>query len=137
MGFLNTNIAITQQLIQTARTLEVEWRQVLQESMSTGAKKDESSTGRVWAAGFHHVTAHSHLAGVLRLMNHLFNFTTFFSGYGGYRGTTVLCFVYRLIQAKVHKKVNVHATYCNEHPANYLKHLTRYASLYDTQNVHL
>jgi hypothetical protein len=34
-------------------------------SVSTGAKKDESSTGRGWAVGFHHVTAHSRLTGVL------------------------------------------------------------------------
>jgi hypothetical protein len=36
------------------------------------AKEDESSTGSVWAAGFHHITACSHLAGVLKLMNCLF-----------------------------------------------------------------
>jgi hypothetical protein len=47
-------------------------RQVLWGSMSTGAKEDESSTGRVWAAGFHHVMAHSCLAGVLKLTIHLF-----------------------------------------------------------------
>jgi len=27
--------------------------------MGTGTKEDESITGRVWAAGFHHVTARS------------------------------------------------------------------------------
>jgi hypothetical protein len=37
-----------------------------------GAKEDESSTGHVWAAGFYHVTAHSCLLHVLKLMNHLF-----------------------------------------------------------------
>jgi hypothetical protein len=37
-----------------------------------GTKEDESSTGRVWAAGFHHVTAPSCLARVLKLMNYLF-----------------------------------------------------------------
>jgi hypothetical protein len=37
----------------------------------TGAKEDVSSTGRVRAAGFHRVTAHSHLAGILKLMNSL------------------------------------------------------------------
>jgi hypothetical protein len=37
-----------------------------------GAKEDESSTGRVWVAGFHHVKARSRLASVLKLMNHLF-----------------------------------------------------------------
>jgi hypothetical protein len=29
----------------------------LQESMGTGTKEDESSPGRTWAAGFHHVMA--------------------------------------------------------------------------------
>jgi hypothetical protein len=37
-----------------------------------GADKDESRTGRVWAAGLHHVTARSRLARVLKLMNRLF-----------------------------------------------------------------
>jgi hypothetical protein len=41
-------------------------------SMGTGTKEDESSTGRVLAAGFHHVTASSHFLHVLKLMNHLF-----------------------------------------------------------------
>jgi hypothetical protein len=41
-------------------------------SVGTGAKEDESITGRVWAAVFHHVTARSRLAGVLKLMNRLF-----------------------------------------------------------------
>jgi head-tail adaptor len=58
--------------MRTVRTLEAEWRQVLLESVSTGSKEDESSTWRVWAAGFHHVTARSRLARVLKLMNHLF-----------------------------------------------------------------
>jgi hypothetical protein len=30
--------------------------------VGTGTKEDESSTGRVWDAGFHHVTARSRLA---------------------------------------------------------------------------
>jgi hypothetical protein len=47
--------------MQTARMLETEWRQVLWGSMSVGAKEGESSTRRVWAAGFHNVTARSHL----------------------------------------------------------------------------
>jgi hypothetical protein len=42
--------------------------------MSKGAKEDESSTGRLWAAGFHHVTARSRVVRVLKLM---------YSGYGG------------------------------------------------------
>jgi hypothetical protein len=58
--------------MRTVRTLEAEWRQVMWGGMCTGAKEDESITGRVWAAGFHHVTARSRLAGVLKLMNHLF-----------------------------------------------------------------
>jgi hypothetical protein len=54
--------------------------------MGTGTKENESSTGRVWAAGFHHVTAHSRLACVLKIMNHyFFNFTIFFSGRGKLR----------------------------------------------------
>jgi len=44
----------------------------LRGSVGTGTKEDESSTGRVWAAGFHHVTAPSRLARVLKLTNHLF-----------------------------------------------------------------
>jgi hypothetical protein len=40
--------------------------------VSTVAKKDESSTGRVWAAGFHDVTARFRLARVLKLINRLF-----------------------------------------------------------------
>jgi hypothetical protein len=37
-----------------------------------GAKEDESSTGRDWAAGFHHVTARYRVACVLKRMNRLF-----------------------------------------------------------------
>jgi hypothetical protein len=37
-----------------------------------GAKVDESSTGRVYAAGFHHVTARSLLARVLKVTKRLF-----------------------------------------------------------------
>jgi hypothetical protein len=47
-----------------------------------GTKEDQSSTGRVWAAGFHHVTARYRLARVLKLTkNFFFNFP-FFSGRG-------------------------------------------------------
>jgi hypothetical protein len=60
------------QLMRTTTMLEAEWRQVLLGSLGTGAKEDESSTGRVRAAGFHHVTARSRLARVLKLMNRLF-----------------------------------------------------------------
>ena len=44
----------------------------LRVSVGTGTKEDESSTGRVWAAGFHHVTARSHLARVLKIMKRIF-----------------------------------------------------------------
>jgi hypothetical protein len=37
-----------------------------------GTKVDESSTGRVWIGGFHHVTVPSRLARVLKLTNRLF-----------------------------------------------------------------
>jgi hypothetical protein len=51
--------------------------------VGTGTKEDESSTGRVWAAGFHHVITHYRLARVLKLMNRLFPlFFIFFSGRG-------------------------------------------------------
>jgi hypothetical protein len=45
------------------------------------------STGRIWAAGFHHVTARSRLTGVLKLRTvYLFNFPIFFRAafYRGY-----------------------------------------------------
>jgi hypothetical protein len=58
--------------MRTARTLETEQRQVPWGSMSTGAKEEESSTGHIWVAGFHIVTARSHMARVLKLMNRLF-----------------------------------------------------------------
>jgi hypothetical protein len=35
--------------------------------MGMGTKEDESSTGHVWAAGFHHVMAYSSLACILKL----------------------------------------------------------------------
>ena len=44
----------------------------LQGNVYTGTKDVESSTGRVWAAGFHHVTASSRLARVLDVTNRLF-----------------------------------------------------------------
>jgi len=44
----------------------------LRASVGTGTTEDESSTGRVWAVGFHYVTACSRLARVFKLMNRLF-----------------------------------------------------------------
>jgi hypothetical protein len=52
--------------------LEAEWRKALRGSVSMGAKEDESSTGHVWAAGFHHVMAYSHFTRILKPMNRLF-----------------------------------------------------------------
>jgi methionine salvage enolase-phosphatase E1 len=47
----------------------------LQGSVGMGTKEDELSTGRIWAAGFHHVMAHSHLVHVLKLRTvYFFNF---------------------------------------------------------------
>jgi hypothetical protein len=54
----------------SSENLEAKWRPVLRKY---GGKEDKSSTGRVWAAGFHHVTARSRLAGVLKLINRLFS----------------------------------------------------------------
>jgi hypothetical protein len=49
--------------------------------LGTGTKEDKSSTGRVWAAGFHHVTTRSRLARVLKLMNRLYlSFSNFVFG---------------------------------------------------------
>jgi hypothetical protein len=53
--------------MRTARTIEAEWRQVLGRNVSTGAKEDESSTGHVRAARFHHVMACSQLSRILKL----------------------------------------------------------------------
>jgi hypothetical protein len=58
--------------MRTARTIEAEWRQVLRGGFSTGAKEDKSVIKRVWVAGFHHFTARSELAGVLKPMSRLF-----------------------------------------------------------------
>jgi hypothetical protein len=58
--------------MRTARTLEAEWWQVPWESTGMEIKEDDLSNGHVWAAGFHHPTAHSRLACVLKLMNRLF-----------------------------------------------------------------
>jgi len=44
----------------------------LRGSLGTGTKKDASSTGRVWATGFHHVRARSRLARLLKLTIGLF-----------------------------------------------------------------
>jgi hypothetical protein len=55
--------------MRTARMPEAEWRQALRKSASMVAKEDESSTGHIWAAGFHHVMVRSCLAHVLKFMN--------------------------------------------------------------------
>jgi hypothetical protein len=66
--------------MQTASTLEAEWRKVLRGSVSTGAKEDESSTGRVWAAGFHRVTVRSRLGGRFEINEPFVEFSNFFRG---------------------------------------------------------
>jgi hypothetical protein len=71
-GFMNRNTAITRQLIRTARTPEAECWQVCGEAWVRGLKKKRQVLGAFWAAGFHHVTAHSRLALVLKLMYCLF-----------------------------------------------------------------
>jgi hypothetical protein len=73
----------------------------LRGSVGAGTKGDQSSTGRVWAAGFHHVTARSRLARVLKLTNHLFIyliFQFFFRAavHRGYVGPPVYCFCIKL-----------------------------------------
>jgi hypothetical protein len=59
--------------MRTAKTVEAEWRQVLLGSVGMGTKEVESSTGHVWGAGFHHVTACFRLAGILKHTNHNFD----------------------------------------------------------------
>jgi hypothetical protein len=61
-----------QQLMQPARMIETEWMQILWGNMSMGAEEDESNTGCIWAAGFHHVMAFCRLVCILKLTNHLF-----------------------------------------------------------------
>lgn len=58
----------------------------LEGSGGTGTKEDESSIGRVWATGFHHIMACSHLVHVLKLTNHLFlKFAKFISAMVNHR----------------------------------------------------
>jgi hypothetical protein len=55
-------------VLRTARRLETIWRQILWGNESRGQR---TCTGRVWAAGFHHVTARSAWR-VLKLTDRLF-----------------------------------------------------------------
>jgi hypothetical protein len=50
-------------------------------SVGTGTKEDES-TWRIWAARFHHVTSHSHLAHVSKHEPFISLIFNFFSGHG-------------------------------------------------------
>jgi len=43
----------------------------LRGGVGTGTKEDELSTGRDWVAGFHHLTARSRLARILKLTKRL------------------------------------------------------------------
>jgi hypothetical protein len=54
--------------MRIARTLAAEWREILRGILGTEKKKDESSIGCIWVAGFHHVTANSRLARVFKLI---------------------------------------------------------------------
>ena len=107
--FLNTTTAITWQLIRTARTLEAEWWQVSGECVGTGTKENESSTGRVWAAGFHHFTARSAWRAFGNLwIVYFFNFPKFFHaalnrGYWihGYGDPPVQSFQYKTLWINV------------------------------------
>ena len=88
---MNTNTAITQQLIRTARTLDAERWQVCGEAWVRGP------------AGFHHVTVRSRLARVLNHMNRLFSYfsTFFFTGHSKprIRGPPVCVCVAKAVQA--------------------------------------
>ena len=66
--------------MRTARTQENARSRivaVLWTSVGVGTNEDEASTGRFWAAGFHHVTARSRLASILKLINLLSIFQIF------------------------------------------------------------
>ena len=70
-GFLNTHCdnAATNSNSKNAKS---RMAASLQGTVGTGTKGDESSTGRVWAVGFHHIGVRSRLARILKLMNRLF-----------------------------------------------------------------
>jgi hypothetical protein len=70
--FLKTNTTLKRQIIPTARTFEEELKHVLRESFVTVTKADESSTGCIWAAGFHYVAVRSRLGRVSKLMVRIF-----------------------------------------------------------------
>ena len=74
--------------------------------MCTGTKEDESSTGHIWAAGLHHVTARSRLARGLKTMNRFFNFPKIFSGHGklGYGGPLVHSFIHSFNHSLKHSQ---------------------------------
>jgi hypothetical protein len=57
--------------------------------VGTGTKEDESITGRVWAAGFHHFTASSRLARFETYEPFISLIFQFFFPGRGYGGTTV------------------------------------------------
>jgi hypothetical protein len=76
-------------------------------SVGMGIKEDESSTGHVWAAGFHHVMAHSHLGAFWNLWTvYLFNFPLFL-------GRGKLQILNEQIQG--HNCTHILCTICNVH----------------------
>ena len=92
--------------------------------MGMGTKEDESSTGRVCAAGFHHFMVRSRLARVFKLTNCLFLlFSKFSSGQGKplitkYADVGVcLCMcvcIYGTVHSKL-EKITVRLTYMFKH----------------------
>ena len=81
--FLNTNIAITRRLIQTARTLEAEWWQILRESVGTGTKKMSQVLGAFGLLDFTMLRPFLAWRAFWNLWTvHFFNFPNIFSGRG-------------------------------------------------------
>jgi len=83
MGFLNTNTAITWQLIRTARTLEAEWWQVCGEAWVLGQRKMSQVPGAFGLLDFtmlRPVLAWHALSNLWSI--YFFNFPIFSPGYG-------------------------------------------------------
>jgi len=70
--FLRSNSLSTETQKQNYENARSRMLASLRGSVGTGTRRDESSTGRVWAAGLHHVTARDRLARGLKITNHLF-----------------------------------------------------------------
>ena len=78
---LNTNTAITRQLIRTARTLEAEWRQVCVEAWVRGQRKMSQVLGAFGLLDFTILRPVLAWRAFLNLLTvYFFNFPNFFSG---------------------------------------------------------